>query len=425
MTLQLAQKLEPELEAANLREIMENIEFPLVQVLVDMELEGVRVDREILKEISRELSKSIESLEKEIYAAAGSSFSIGSTQQLCDILYTRLKLPVIEKTSTGKPSTRENVLQDLAVQHPLPGLILDWRQLAKLKSTYVDSLAELIHPETGRIHTSFNQTIASTGRLSSSNPNLQNIPVRSEMGREIRKAFVPKPGWTLISADYVQIELRILASMSGDEALTEAFQSGQDVHTATAARVYNVAPEAVTRDQRRKAKEVNYGIPYGISAWGLARRLRSSVSEAQVLIDGYQRSFPRVTTLLARLTETAREKGYAETKLGRRRYIPNINARNRTERSFAERVAVNMPIQGTQADMIKIAMVRIHDRLSREGLASRMLLQVHDELVFEGPEEELGRLRSIIEEEMTGALPLETVPIRVEIGTGANWLDAH
>lgn len=281
------------------------------------------------------------------------------------------------------------MLQELATQHPLPGLILDWRHLAKLKSTYVDGLEPLIHPETGRIHTTFNQTVTATGRLSSSNPNLQNIPVRTEMGREIRRAFVPRPGWKLLSADYVQIELRILAALSGDEALRRAFLEGQDIHTATAARVFKVPPEQVTPEQRRRAKMVNYGIPYGISAWGLAQRLRCSTREAQELIEEYQRAFPGVTRYLHRVVEEARQKGYVETLLGRRRYVPNINSRNRAERSMAERIAVNMPIQGTQADMIKLAMVHIYHRLKREGYRAKMLLQVHDELVFEMPPEEV------------------------------------
>ncbi|MDX1547928.1 MAG: DNA polymerase, partial [Rhodothermales bacterium] len=335
-----------------------------------------------------------------------------------------LGLRVVEKTSTGRPSTKESVLLELATEHELPGLILDWRKIAKLKSTYVDALAGLAHPETGRIHTDFNQTVTATGRLSSSNPNLQNIPVRTEMGREIRKAFVARTGWTLMAADYVQIELRILASMSGDEALKKDFAEGKDIHTATAARVFGVAPEAVTRDMRRKAKEVNYGIPYGVSAWGLAQRIRSTLDEAQELIEQYQRTYPRVSTFLAETVEEAREKGYVETRLGRRRYVPGINARNRNERSFFERVAVNMPIQGTQADMIKLAMVRIHARMRDEGFASRMLLQVHDELVFEVAPGEEAALRPLIEAEMVEALPLD-VPIAVDIDAGPNWLDAH
>ncbi|WP_457653773.1 DNA polymerase I [Rhodocaloribacter sp.] len=424
ISLQLADVLGEKLDELGLREIAETMEFPLIYVLADMERTGIRVDPDVLREISKQLEEELADLERQIYELAGERFNIASPQQLSEILFEKLGLRVVSKTSTGKSSTKESVLQELATEHPLPGLILDWRQLAKLKSTYVDSLPKLIHPETGRIHTNFNQTVTATGRLSSSNPNLQNIPVRSERGREIRKAFVPEEGWKMLSADYAQIELRILASLSGDEALKEAFRTGQDVHTATAARVFGVPPEQVTREQRRKAKMVNYGIPYGVSAFGLAQRLRCSVKEAQALIDQYKRSFPGVARYLALQVERAREKGYVETLLGRRRYVPDIHSRNRTVRSFAERVAVNMPMQGTQADMIKLAMVRLHDRLAGEGMKSRMLLQVHDELVFETPPGEVEHLRKIVIHEMTNALPLE-VPIEVDVGVGDNWLDAH
>lgn len=424
ITLQLADVLAPKLEEAGVQDLAEKIEFPLIEVLTEMELAGIKVDEAILGEISVDLRDRIAELEQQIYEAAGKSFNIASTQQLGAILFDDLGLRVIAKTSTGKPSTKESVLAELATEHPLPGLILDWRQLSKLKSTYVDSLAELVHPETGRIHTSFNQTIAATGRLSSSDPNLQNIPVRTAEGREIRKAFVPAEGFRLMAADYVQIELRILADMSGDPALKEAFEQRQDIHTAAAARVFDVAPGKVTRDQRRKAKEVNYGIPYGVSAFGLAQRLRSSVKEAQELIDQYQRSYVRVSRYLAEQVEIAQQQGYVETKLGRRRYVPDINARNRNVRSAAERVAVNMPIQGTQADMIKIAMIAIQRRMKAANLQSRMLLQVHDELVFEVRPDEADPLAALVLEEMTQALPL-SVPIEVDINLADNWLDAH
>ena len=424
VTLQLAEIIEPELARTGVRQVATEIEFPLIRVLADMEMDGIHVDPSLLKEISTYLETEIAGLERQIFEMCGDPFNIGSPQQLGEVLFDRLCLRVVAKTSKGMPSTRESVLRELATEHPLPGLILDWRQLSKLKSTYVDSLGELIHPETGRIHTNFNQTVAATGRLSSTGPNLQNIPVRTEMGREIRKAFVPRPGWRLLSADYVQIELRILASMSGDDALREAFEAGEDVHTSTAARVFGIPIDEVSADQRRKAKEVNYGIPYGVSGWGLAQRLRTSVKEAQDLIDQYQRSYPGVARFLALQVDEARQKGYVETLMGRRRYVPNINARNRMERSFAERVAVNMPIQGTQADMIKIAMIRIHERLARESYASRMLLQVHDELVFECPPEEVDAVRELVRDEMISALPLK-VPIEVDAGVGDNWLDAH
>jgi DNA polymerase I len=427
VTLRLYGVLGPLLEEQpGLKEIAETIEFPLVRVLVAMEKAGIRVDTGMLKEISRTLAAEILRLEGEIHAAAGRTFQIGSTQQLGEVLFKDLGLRVVEKTGGGKPSTREHVLLELATEHPLPGLVLDWRRLTKLKSTYVDALGALIHPKTGRVHTSFNQTIAATGRLSSSNPNLQNIPVRSEQGREIRKAFVAEEGCVLLSADYVQIELRILAAMSGDEALIASFRAGEDIHTAAAARVYGVPVEAVTRDQRSRAKQVNYGIPYGISAFGLAQRLRSSTKEAAALIDNYTKSYPRVMGFLAEVVERARELGYVETLLGRRRYVPAIRAGNRNERAFAERVAVNMPVQGTQADMIKRAMVTLHRRLRDESFGARMLLQVHDELVLEVPEGEVEAVRAIVQEEMARALPLpHGVPVEVETGVGPNWLDAH
>ncbi|MCH8276534.1 MAG: DNA polymerase I, partial [Bacteroidetes bacterium] len=354
----------------------------------------------------------------------GEQFNIGSTLQLAQILFEKFKLPIISRTSTGKPSTRETVLLELATEHELPALILDWRELAKLKSTYVDSLGGLVHPETGRIHTSFNQTTAATGRLSSSNPNLQNIPIRTARRREIRRAFVASEGNVLMSADYAQIELRILAALSEDEAMKAAFEAGTDIHTATAALVFQIEPEDVTRVQRNKAKEVNFGIPYGISAFGLAQRLRCSVSEARTLIEGYQKSYPQVARFLALQVERARERGFVETVMGRRRYVPDIHARNRIVRSFAERVAVNMPIQGTQADMIKIAMIRIHARMQSEEMESRMLLQVHDELVFEVKPLEFDRLKSLVKEEMTEALPL-SVKVEVDVNQGPNWLEAH
>ncbi len=424
VSLRLAEVLRPELEKAGLLKIAEEIEFPLVEVLGDMERAGIRVDVNILREISNHLEAELQRLEAEIYEQAGMAFNIGSPQQLGEILFDKLGLRVVAKTSTGRPSTRESVLEELATEHPLPALILDWRHLAKLKSTYVDSLSDLVHPETKRVHTNFNQTIAATGRLSSTNPNLQNIPVRTAQGREIRKAFVPRPGWKLLAADYVQIELRILASLAGDAAMKEAFASGADIHAAAAARVYKVKPEEVTRDMRRKAKEVNYGIPYGVSPWGLAQRLRSSLEEAQTLIDQYQRSYPDIMRYLNESVEKAREKGYAETLLGRRRYVPGIHARNANERSASERIALNMPVQGTQADMIKIAMVRLHRRLEDEGYQTEMLLQVHDELVFEAPPEEIDAVSQIIREEMVAALPLD-VPIEVDLDVGDNWLDAH
>jgi DNA polymerase I len=462
VALRLVPILRAKLEEDGLLAIAEDIEFPLIPVLADMEMAGVRVDEGVLKEIGAELGRALERLEGEILQLAGRPFTIGSPKQIAEVLFNPpptdeeraaaarwaeevadpkaagktkkqlqeerptfgLGLQPLEKTGSGEPSTNERVLSELATEHPLPALLLDWRRLAKLKSTYVDKLPELVHPETGRVHTDFNQAVTATGRLSSSNPNLQNIPIRTEQGREIRRAFVAEPGNQLVSADYAQIELRIIAHMSGDAGLIAAFREGLDIHTATAARVFDVPLGAVTRFMRDRVKQVNYGIPYGISAFGLAQRLRIGTKEAQKLIDSYRASYPDVGRFLDGLLEEARVKGYVETLLGRRRYVPQINSRNPTERALAERIAVNMPVQGTQADMIKKAMVAIHSRLQAEGWQSRMILQVHDELVFEAPEGEVEALSALVTEEMMGALPL-SVPIVVEIGTADNWLDAH
>jgi DNA polymerase-1 len=425
IAFRLADELREKLAVNDLLEIAEEMEFPLVRVLAEMEHTGIRVDTDILDDISARLAEKLDEIEGQIYELAGEEFNINSPQQLGEILFEKLDMPVLEKTSTGNPSTKESVLQELATDHELPGLVLDWRKTYKLKSTYLDSLGALVHADTGRLHTSFNQTRTATGRLSSSDPNLQNIPVRTEVGREIRRAFIPRDGWRLMAADYAQIELRILASMSGDEAMQDTFRRDGDIHTDAAARVFDIDAEDVSRDQRRKAKEVNYGIPYGVSPWGLAQRLRTSVDEAQDLISQYQKSYPGVSKYLNELVEKAREKGYAETLLGRRRYVPNINASNSNRRGYAERIAVNMPIQGTQADMIKIAMNRVRERLNEEGLDATMLLQVHDELVFEHPPEEEDTLRALVEEEMRDALPLDGVPVVVDIDSGPNWLEAH
>jgi len=425
IALRLADVLEDRLAEDRLLEIAEDMEFPLVRVLAEMEHVGITVDIDVLDEISARLQEELDDIEATIYELAGTEFNINSRQQLAEVLFDTLDLPVVSKTPTGKRSTKESVLEELSTEHEIPGLVLDWRSTYKIKSTYLDALGELVHPETGRIHTSFNQTRTSTGRLSSSDPNLQNIPIRTEVGREIRRAFVPREGWTLMAADYAQIELRILASMSGDEAMQETFRTGGDIHTDAAARVYDIDPDAVTSDQRRKAKEVNYGIPYGISPWGLAQRLRMPVDEAQALIKQYRKSYAGVSQLLNELVEQAQENGYAQTLLGRRRYLPDIDHSNSNRRSAAERVAVNMPIQGTQADMIKIAMNRIHERLSAEDWDAEMLLQVHDELVFELPPDEVADGREMVEREMRDALPLEDVPVVVDIDVGDHWLDAH
>ena len=424
ITLQLSAALRSQLEGAGVKQLAHDLEFPLVPVLSRMELAGIKLDEAALKELSAQTAEDLVELESQIFERAGEEFNIGSPAQIGTILFDKLGLPVISKTSTGKPSTKESVLTELAAEHDLPGLILDWRELAKLKSTYIDALGELVHPETGRIHTSYSQTTAATGRLSSSKPNLQNIPIRTARGREIRRAFIAPQDHVLLSADYAQIELRILASLAGDEAMKQAYIDGEDIHTRTAARVFGVRPEEVTREQRTKAKEVNYGIPYGISAFGLAARLRCSRGEAQELIDTYNRGFPAVASFLVEQVEKAREQGYAETLLGRRRYLPDINARNRNVRSAAERVAVNMPIQGTQADMIKRAMISVDRKLNEGGYGTRMLLQVHDELVLEVPMDEVEAVRAMVVKEMSEALPLQ-VPIEVSTGIGSNWLEAH
>jgi DNA polymerase-1 len=425
IAFRLANELEGRLKDGNVLDIARDIEFPLIHVLAAMEHTGIRLDTGVLNEISEGLEERLETIETDIFELAGEEFNINSPQQLGEILFEKLDLPVISKTPTGNPSTKESVLQELSTEHDIPGLVLDWRSTYKLKSTYLDSLGELVNPDTGRLHTSFNQTRTSTGRLSSSDPNLQNIPIRTEMGRQIRRAFVPRDGWRLLAADYAQIELRILASMSGDAAMQQTFREGGDIHTDAAARVYDIDPEAVTPDQRSKAKEVNYGIPYGISPWGLAQRMRMPVDEAQSIIKQYRKSYPGVSRLLTELVEKAQDHGYAETLLGRRRYLPDIDSSNGNRRSAAERVAVNMPIQGTQADMIKIAMNRIHERLATEDWKTQMLLQVHDELVFEVPPAELDAVQSLIDTEMREALPLDEVPVVVDMDVGANWLEAH
>ncbi|PSQ98801.1 MAG: DNA polymerase I [Bacteroidetes bacterium QS_9_68_14] len=426
LALRLVGPLTEKLEEDGLMDLAEEAELPLVRVLTEMERRGIEIDREHLAEISEEIAAEMEEIEAKIHEHAGHAFNVNSTQQLAEVLFEEQDLRVVSKTSTGNASTKESVLQELSDEHPIPPLVLEYRSMAKLKGTYLDSLGELVDERTGRLHTSFNQAVTATGRLSSSDPNLQNVPVRTERGRRIRRAFVAAEGWTLMAADYAQIELRILAAMSGDEAMLATFREEGDIHTDAAARVYDVAPADVTRDQRRKAKAVNYGIPYGVSAWGLAQRLADvSREEAEGLIEQYRSSYPAVSRLLAELVEKAKEKGYAETLDGRRRYLPGLTSQNHRQRAFAERAAVNMPIQGTQADMIKIAMVQVHERLAAEDFESRMLLQVHDELVFEVRPREEEAARELVRTEMREALPLEDVPVAVDIDTGPNWLDAH
>lgn len=399
-----------------------DLEIPLTVVLAHMEREGVRVDRQRLAEMSKEMAAEIAQLTDAIYSAAGGEFNINSPKQLAAILFDRLQLPVVRSTKTGR-STSAEVLEELADYHELPGLVLDYRQLVKLTGTYVDALPTQINEQTGRIHTTFNQAIAATGRLSSTHPNLQNIPIRTAMGRQIRSCFVPeRQDALLISADYSQIELRVLAHLSGDENLVAAFGEGADIHTKTAAEVFGVSFLEVTPEMRSAAKAINFGIVYGISSFGLARGTGLTRKEAQAYIDSYFERYPGVKLYMQETVAEAHSRGYVTTILGRRRYLPAIRSRRWQERSFAERTAMNTPIQGSAADIIKLAMLKIHSRLESEGLGTRMLLQVHDELVFEAPKDEVHEATALIREEMETAYPLR-VPLAVDIGAGPNWLD--
>jgi DNA polymerase-1 len=424
ITFRLADALKQKVDAQGMLALCEQLEYPLVSVLMRMEATGVAIDPGFLAEMSKELEKQLEGLTKDIHELAGGPFNINSTQQLAEILFNRLQLPTVRKTKTGF-STDVAVLEELRHKHPIVDKLLDYRQLAKLKSTYVDALPKLVNPRTGRVHTSFNQTVATTGRLSSSDPNLQNIPIRTDIGRSIRRAFVAgDPSSVILSADYSQIELRVMAHISGDEGLIEAFLNREDIHATTAARVFGVALSEVSKDMRRKAKEVNFGIMYGIGAFGLAGRLEISQAEARDIIDKYFARFPKVKQYIEATKASARELGYVSTLLGRRRYIPDIRSTNQAVRANAERQAINMPIQGTSADMIKRAMVDIDRTIREHSLSGRMVLQVHDELVFEVPKREVENMRVLVEERMKGALPL-AVPVEVEIGVGGNWGEAH
>lgn len=425
VTLKLKNILEPKLKEAGVWELFTEVEMPLVQVLADMEVGGVRIDTGALKETSAMLTERMNAIEKEIYQLAGEEFNIASPKQVGEILFGKMKIvEKPKKTKTGQYVTSEEVLQQLKGKSEIVGKILEHRGLKKLLGTYVDALPKLINPRTGHIHTSFNQTVTATGRLSSSDPNLQNIPVRGEDGKEIRKAFVPEEGCLFFSADYSQIELRVMAHLSGDENMQEAFREGYDIHAATAAKIYHETMDSVTRDQRTKAKRANFGIIYGITVFGLAERLDISRTEATQLIDGYFATFPKVAEYMEQAKETARKLGYAETLLHRRRYLPDITSHNATVRGFAERNAINAPIQGTAADIIKIAMVRIHRRFRDEHLRSKMILQVHDELNFSVYPDEKETVERIVLEEMQGAYPL-AVPLVADCGWGQNWLEAH
>ena len=427
ITYQLKGLFAPGLTEHNAQSVFDNIEMPLMPVLASMEREGIRLDTEVLKRYSEQLSKEIVVLEDEIQKLAGTSFNIASPKQVGDLLFEVLKVggDKPKKTKTGQYATSEDVLQKLIGKHPIIEKILDYRELVKLKNTYVDSLPEMVHPKTGRIHTSFNQVVAATGRLSSDNPNLQNIPVRTERGREIRKAFVAKDeNHVLLSADYSQIELRIVASMSADPGMCEAFNKGVDIHTATAAKVYGIAESEVTKEMRYKAKSVNFGIIYGQGAFGLAENLQISRTEAKTLIDNYFREYSSIRDYMDSMQQSARDKGYVETLCGRRRYLRDINSANAVVRGFAERNAINAPIQGSAADMIKLAMINIHKELSTGKYKTRMLLQVHDELIFDVPKDEVEIIKPVIEKCMREALPLK-VPVEVGMGTGNSWLEAH
>ncbi|MCW9037901.1 DNA polymerase I [Altibacter sp.] len=426
ITLQLKEHFQNELGEANTQKLFDEIEIPLLRVLADMELEGINLDEGFLKNLSSELDNDILKLEKSIYEAAGETFNIASPKQLGEILFDKMKLvDKPKKTKTGQYSTAEDVLSYLAKDHKIIRDVLEYRGLSKLKSTYVDALPEQVEPSTQRVHTDYMQTVAATGRLSSNNPNLQNIPIRTERGREVRKAFIPRDEeHVLLAADYSQIELRIIAALSEEETMIQAFTNGEDIHASTAAKVFNVPLAEVTREQRSNAKTVNFGIIYGVSAFGLSNQTDLSRSESKELIDTYYKTYPKLRNYISEQIDFAREHGYVQTVLGRRRYLNGINGSNAVVRGAAERNAVNAPIQGSAADIIKIAMIRIHEKMTKAGYKSKMLLQVHDELVFDVYKPELEELKVLIKEEMEKAYPL-SVPLEVELGVGENWLEAH
>ena len=426
VTFQLAQHFKPELSEANIEELFNTIEIPLLHVLADMELEGINLDKEFLNSLSKDLDNDINTLEAKIYEAAGEEFNIASPKQLGDILFDKLKLvDKPKKTKTGQYSTAEDVLSYLAKDHEIIKNVLEYRGLAKLKSTYVDALPTQIEESTGRVHTDYMQTVAATGRLSSNNPNLQNIPIRTERGRQVRKAFVPRnEDYILLAADYSQIELRIIAALSEETTMIEAFKNGEDIHASTASKVFNVPLNEVTREQRSNAKTVNFGIIYGVSAFGLSNQTDLSRGEAKDLIDTYYKTYPKLRNYMSEQVDFARENGYVQTVLGRRRYLKDINGSNAIVRGAAERNAVNAPIQGSAADIIKIAMINIHKKLEEGNYKTKMLLQVHDELVFDVYKPELETMKTMIKSEMENAYKI-AVPLDVEVGVGENWLEAH
>jgi len=426
VTLQLAEIFQPELEKQGTSSVLENIEIPLIEVLANMEWEGIRVDKEFLNAYSVELGKELDIIEEKITELAGEKFNLDSPKQLGVILFEKLKITTeMKKTKTGQYSTGEDILQRYLHNHEIVPLILDYRELRKLKSTYIDTLPNMINPITGRVHTNFMQAVAATGRLSSNQPNLQNIPIRTSRGKEIRKAFVARDeNYVLVSADYSQVELRIIAALSGDKNMIEAFQQGEDIHKATASKVFNVSLEEVTKDMRSKAKAVNFGIIYGQGPFGLAQQLGISRTEAKNIIEAYYTQFAALKTYQHKAVEDCRSRGFVETVLGRRRFLPDINSSNAISRSFAERNAVNAPIQGSAADIIKVAMVKIQSALKNANLKTRMVLQVHDELLFDTPKEEIEQVFTLVKHEMENAVKLE-VPLDVEIQSGNNWLEAH
>jgi DNA polymerase-1 len=428
ITLQLKNVFIHGLKEKDVEKVFYEVDNPLVQVLKDMEFEGVKIDVDFLNDYSKELDKEAKAAEERVYKEAGVRFNLASPKQLGEVLFEKLKLdPKAKKTKTGQYATGEDVLQKLQHLHAVPADVLIFRELTKLKSTYVDALPELINPKTGRVHTTYGQAVAVTGRLASNNPNLQNIPIRSERGKEIRKAFIPgDKERVLISADYSQIELRIVAAISGDPNMCEAFRLNKDIHTATAAKVYNIDEGDVTKEMRYKAKSVNFGIIYGQGAFGLADNLGISRTEAKTIIDNYKKEFSGITKYMDDTINFAREKGYVETLMGRKRWLRDINSANFTVRGFAERNAINSPIQGTAADMIKMAMVKVQDAMKKGKYRSRMILQVHDELVFDAYKDEAEELRALVLENMQSALPLPNgVPVIAEAGVGNNWLEAH
>ena len=422
ITWRLYEKLSPLLQGDDLKLLLD-LELPLIEVLAEMEIHGMKLDKSHLQKLSQLIQRKLEEQQKEIYSLAGEEFNINSPKQLSVILFEKLELPVIKKTKSGY-STDVSVLEQLAAEHELPDVILTYRQLGKLKSTYVDALQKDIFSKTGRVHTSFNQTVAATGRLSSSNPNLQNIPIRTEMGREIRKAFIAEGNNHLLSADYSQVELRVLAHLSEDEALVEAFQMGEDIHTRTACEIFGTSPDRLDAEARRMAKAVNFGIVYGLSAFGLSRQLKIYPKDAKKFIDQYFSLYKKVKIYMEETVAQAKEVGYTMTIMNRKRYLPDLKSQNRQVRESAERVAINSPVQGSAADLIKLAMIRLAEKISKKKLKSRMILQVHDELVFECPEDEEQEMRALVKKEMEEVMPLK-VPLIVDIGWGENWNTAH